>query len=71
MEKAEMHAQLAKLEQLVAYLSGQGSAVMLDKQSDLNRAIEFVINNLRPGLTAESLAEEIAQKRLIEMESWW
>jgi hypothetical protein len=71
MVKAEAYAQLTKLESLAAYLSKQESGSVLDEQSDLNRAIEFVLINLRSRLTAESMAEEIAQKRVVEIESWW
>ena len=71
MEKAEAYGQLAKLESLAAYLASQGGALMSDEQSHLNRAIEFVLSNLRIGLTAESISEEIVGKRLLEMESWW
>jgi hypothetical protein len=71
MGKAEIHTQLTKLEGLAAYLARQNSGPILDKQSDLNRALDFVLSNLRNRLTAESIAEEIAQKRVIEIESWW
>lgn len=70
MEKAETYAQLTKLENLAAYLANQTSGTALDMQSDLNRAIEFVLVNLRNRLSAESIAEEIARKRVIEIESW-
>jgi len=71
MGKAEAYAQLARLEDLAAYLSKQGSRPVLDKKSDLNRALDFVLANLRIQLTAESISEEIVEKRVIEIESWW
>lgn len=71
MDKAETYAQLTKLENLAAYLTKQSSGAAPDEQSDLDRTIEFVLVNLRSRLTAEAIAEEIALKRIIEMEAWW
>jgi hypothetical protein len=71
MGKAETYAQLTKLEDLAAYLARQDSNPVLDKKSGLNRALEFVLSNLRSRLTAESIAEEIVQKRVIEIDSRW
>ncbi len=71
MGKAEIHTQLTKLEDLAAYLARQDSAPVLNRKSDLNRALDFVLSNLRNRLTAESIAEEIVQKQVIEIESWW
>jgi hypothetical protein len=71
MEKADTYSQVAKLESLAAYLASQGSILMSDERSDLNRAIQFVLSNMRTGLTAESITEEIGRKQLLEIESWW
>lgn len=70
-EKADDHARLVKLEGLAAHLAGQGSAVMSDERSDLNRAIQFVLSNLKVGLTVDAISDEIVRKRLLEIESWW
>lgn len=70
-EKAHQHAELLKIETLAAYLSSNSDGRALEKDSDLERAIEFVLVNLRGQLTAQSISHEIAQTRLLEIEQWW
>ncbi|MEI9983888.1 MAG: hypothetical protein WDN69_12145 [Aliidongia sp.] len=71
MEKADKHAQLVKLENLAAHL-GMGSACpSADKHPELHRAIEFVLVNLRNGLSADAMNEEINRARILHIESWW
>ena len=69
-EKADAHAQLVKLERLAAYLESNCPNSTIDKKSDLSRAIEFVLVNMRNGLTAESIGQEINQTGLLELDRW-
>jgi hypothetical protein len=36
-----------------------------------DNSVEFVLVNMRNGLTAESISQEISQTRLLELECWW
>ena len=71
LEKADKHAQLLKLESLATYLESNSPELALDKNSELSRAIEFVLVNMRNRLAAESIGQEISQTRLLELDSWW
>jgi hypothetical protein len=71
MEKADKHGQLLKLEGLKNYLEKESSTSALDKDSELNSALEFSLVNLRNRLTADALNEEIIQTGLLDVEHWW
>lgn len=69
-EKSDKHAQLIKLEALAAHLLPNSDGTP-EKHSDLKRAIEFVLVNLRSQLSADAISQEIAETRLLEIEHWW
>jgi hypothetical protein len=68
-DKADRYAKLAKLEELAAFLGIDGNEN--EEHAELQRAMEFVLVNLRKQLSAASMNQEIIDKRITTIEPWW
>lgn len=71
MEKADKHAKLVKLETLAAHLRSDPSQPDGGEDAELYRALEFVLANLRPQLTAKSVHQEIICRKLLDPGYWY
>jgi len=70
-EKAEKQAQLSKLESLAASLAADPTYCPTTAHSELDRALEFVLVNLRDQLSPAVINREIIDSRLLDHDSWW
>lgn len=71
MDKADQYAKLSKLEDLAAFLGINGADTGTEEHSELQRAMEFVLVNLRNQLSPSSINQEIVDQRVTSIESWW
>jgi hypothetical protein len=68
-DKADKYAKLTKLEEFAAFLGIDGNEN--EEHAELQRAMEFVLVNLRQQLSPASINREIIDKRITTSEPWW
>ena len=71
MEKADRFAQLVKLENFAAHLGFNRNQSGDGRHSELQRALEFALVNMRRQTSADSINQEIIRSRLLEPGYWY